>query len=136
MCQCSLWIKFGLPTIDWEMLIYDPTALRIEPTDLLGSPGTSYVSQELQEETNPGICLPDKDLLNTDTDMPDAADDQGFPSQFGDAGELLTVVYYPRCLAICQVMRLRGNEFALSARATCKSVVLMQFWSLVATQCG
>ncbi|DBA78490.1 TPA: hypothetical protein ACH3X2_007978 [Trebouxia sp. C0005] len=68
------------------MLIYDPTALCIEPTDLLGSPGTSYVSQELREETDPGICLPDKGLFNTDTDMPDAADDHGFTSQSGDTG--------------------------------------------------
>jgi len=86
------------------------------------------VSQEPQEETNPGICVPDKDLFNTDTDMPDAADDQGFTSQSGDTGKLLTIVYYPRCLAICQVMRLHGNESAVSARATCKDVALMLFW--------
>lgn len=70
-------------------------ALRTEPTDLLGSPGTPYVSQELHEEINPGICVPDKDLFNTDTDMPDAADDEGFMSQFDDTGQLLTVVYCP-----------------------------------------
>ena len=90
MCQCSLWIKHGLPIIDWEMLIYDPWALRIKPTDLLGSPGISHVSHELQEEATSGICMPAKDWLNCDTDMPDAADDPGFTSQTGDTGELFT----------------------------------------------
>ena len=101
-------------------------ALRTEPTDLLGSPGTPYVSQELHEEINPGICVPDKDLFDTDTDMPDAADDEGFMSQSGDTGQLLTVVYCPRCLAIRQVMRLHANNSAGSA--TCKYVALMIFW--------
>ncbi len=74
------------------MLIYDPWALRIEPTDLLGSPGISHVSHQPQEEATSGICMPAKDWLNTDTDMPDAADDPGFASQTGDTGELFTIV--------------------------------------------
>ena len=36
--------------------------------------------------------MPAKDWLNTDTDMPDAADDPGFASQTGDTGELFTIV--------------------------------------------
>lgn len=85
MLRCSLWIRIGLPTIDWEMLIYDPWALRIEFVDRLDNPGTSHVSQE---KTNPGSFTPDKDWLNTDTDMPDAADDNGYLTQSSDTGEL------------------------------------------------